>query len=205
MARVLYGEIVEKKLFSATFFNAVTGEEVQADKIVVFHFLFARHFQICGVLMLMSVMAVMLGIFLAFHLYITSQNMTTNEFFKWRSVRRWHKKEKLKYKHTLKDGNLKTASNADTMSKQVPDGDVGCTGPVTAESSLQVIDDDEVIDPGPMPKNIYNKGIIKNFSEIFYPLSLRDEATQRFRVALRDGSEKCSSNLNCTSEEKKTM
>ena len=41
-AMILYGEIVEKKLLTATFVNAVTGEEVKADKTVVFHYLFAR-------------------------------------------------------------------------------------------------------------------------------------------------------------------
>lgn len=207
-AMILYGEIVEKKLLTATFVNAVTGEEVKADKTVVFHYLFARHFQLCTVLMLMSVMTICVGVFLAFHLYITSQNLTTNEFFKWRSVRRWHKKERQKYEQALKDGTIRAKANASPMpsSKQVPNDDVGvgCMGPVAADSLQQVIADDEVIDPGPMPKNIYNKGIIQNFSEIFYPLSLRDEATQRFS-ALRDDGGKSSSKLNCASEEKKKM
>jgi len=195
MATLMYGEVIEKDLLNATFFNAVTGAEVEAGNIIVFHYLFARHFQICGVLLLMSVMAVVLGMFLSFHLFITSRNMTTNEFFKWGSVRRWHKKEKLKYEQALKDGKIGSKSNAGILSKQVPDGDVGCTGPVAAESDI--IADDDIMDPGPMPENIFNKGIITNFSEVFFPLSLRDEAIQRYRA-----SDKGSSKQNCTSNEK---
>lgn len=42
MATVLYGEVLEKDLLNATFFNAVTGAEVEADYIIVFHYLFMR-------------------------------------------------------------------------------------------------------------------------------------------------------------------
>jgi len=70
---------MEKDLLNATFFNAITGAEVQADSWIVFHYLFLRHMQLCSIFILMSVMAVVLCIFLSFHLYITSKNMTTNE------------------------------------------------------------------------------------------------------------------------------
>lgn len=205
MATVLYGEVIEKQLLRATFFNAATGEEVPASRSIVFHYLFARHFQICGVLLLMSVMAVMLGLFLAFHLYITSRNMTTNEFFKWRSVRHWHKTERRKHQQALKEGKTGAKSSAGTVSEQVPDGDVGCMGPAISDSSPQVIADDEVVDPGPMPRNIYDKGIIQNFVEVLYPLSFSDEATQRLKTALHADTDKCSTKLNSTSEEKKTI
>mmetsp|Transcript_6302 Transcript_6302/g.14219 ORF Transcript_6302/g.14219 Transcript_6302/m.14219 type:complete len:369 (-) Transcript_6302:626-1732(-) len=156
MARVMHGEIMDKNLLHATFFNAITGAEVEADYVIVFHYLFMRHSQICGVLLLMSVMAVMLGIFLVFHLYITSRCMTTNEFFKWRSVKRWHKKERMKFEQALKHGKIGTKNNSEGLSKQVPDGDVGCTGLVEDNTSSDVKGvDGGIIDPGPMPENIY--------------------------------------------------
>lgn len=77
--RILYGEVMEKNLLNATFINAKTGEEVSADSFIVFHYLYMRHLQLCSIFILMSVMAIVLGIFLCFHLYISSKNMTTNE------------------------------------------------------------------------------------------------------------------------------
>ncbi|KAL7538588.1 hypothetical protein ACHAWF_006140 [Thalassiosira exigua] len=148
MASTLYGVILEKNLLNATFFNAITGAEVEADYIIIFHYIFAKYFPICGVLLLMSVMSVMLGIFWAFHVYITSLNMTTNEFFKWRSVKKWHKRERRKYQQALKDGKVGKKVNASSISKQVPDGDVGCTGPVANERPLDTISDDDIVDPG---------------------------------------------------------
>ena len=157
VASVLYGEVLDKNLLNATFFNAITGAEVQADYIIVFHYLFMRYFQISGVLLLMSVMSLMLGIFLGFHLYITSRNMTTNEFFKWRSVKKWHKKEQQKFQESLKEKRRSTKSDIRTkLAKQVPDGDVGCTGAVSDKSQKTgELKDDDIIDPGEMPKNIY--------------------------------------------------
>ena len=35
---------------------------------------------------------------------------------------------------------------------------------------------------------ISSKGIIANFSEVFFPLSCREEAIQRYRASLRDKS-----------------
>lgn len=163
MGTVLYGEVVDKNLLNATFFNAVTGTEVNADYIIVFHYMMMRYFEICGVLLLMTVMSVMLSIFLGFHLYITARNMTTNEYFKWKAVRRWHKKMKQKYEETEKEGrfgrtNTEESSSRDgsSFSEQVSDVDVGCTGPASAvKPSKQKAVDNDCFDPGPMPKNIY--------------------------------------------------
>lgn len=77
--RVLHGEIVSKDLMNATFFNAVTGVEVKADYWIVFHYLYIRYMPLCSIFILMMVMACVLGMFLGFHLYISSKNMTTNE------------------------------------------------------------------------------------------------------------------------------
>ncbi|KAL3768972.1 hypothetical protein ACHAW5_005540 [Stephanodiscus triporus] len=203
MASVMYGEMLEKDLLNATFFNVATGVEVKADFVIVFHYLFRRHFQLCGVLLLMSVMGATLGIFLGFHLYITSLNMTTNEYFKWRSVKRWHRKERLKYEAAMKDGMKVKKCDSALLSQQVPDGDVGSVGASAGEPPSDIIADDVIFDPGPMPKNIYNKGIILNFAEVLFPLSSRDEAILRYRTTLRHDSDNDCSNQKCSSDEKR--
>ena len=82
--------------------------------------------------------------------------MTTNEFFKWRSVKKWHKKERQRFQEALKDKKRSTRSDIRAkLAKQVPDGDVGCTGLTDESSQTGELGDDDIIDPGEMPKNIY--------------------------------------------------
>jgi len=191
LGRVLYGEVLEKNLLNATFFNAVTGAEVKADYFIIFHYLFMKYFQICGVFILMSVMSVVLGVFLMFHLYITSRNMTTNEFFKWQSFRRLHRKEKYKFEKAQAEGKISSdngiGSKVESVSKQLSDVDIGCTGPMVAGPVQEGIQEDETIDPGLLPGNIYDNGIILNFYEIIFPLSYRGEAIERFNLSLNGG------------------
>jgi hypothetical protein len=74
--------------------------------------------------------------------------MTTNEYFKWRSVKRWHFKERLKYEAALKVGLIVTTEcNSELLShQQVLDGDVGCVG--TTSVKPPIIADDAIFDPG---------------------------------------------------------
>lgn len=157
---VLYGEIIDKNLLGATFYNAATGMQVESDYFIILSYLCLRHFEIVGVLLLMTVMSAFLGIFLGFHLYITSVNMTTNEFFKWRAVRKFHKKETKRYQNALKSGliqpcNQKTVEIQAPANQFVSDADVGCTGPVGKEARSKIDETDEIFDPGPVPKNMY--------------------------------------------------
>lgn len=133
--------------------------EVKADYFIILHFLMMRHFEIMAVMLLMTVMSACLGIFLGFHLYITSVNMTTNEFFKWRAVKRFHKKETKRYQQALRDGKVKlTGKKSESVAKSAEDTsdvDVGCTGPAGEATPSKAEEDDEIFDPGPTPKNAY--------------------------------------------------
>lgn len=163
MGTLLYGEIIDKDLLNATFNNDALcgvfrcgGDEGKASYVVVFHYLFRRHMQIVGVLLLMLFIVGCLGVFLGFHLYISSQNMTTNEYYKWREVKKKHDKLTERYIKALKDG---TAHNIASNRKPVfektisDDVDVGCMGPAV---NLQRNNDEDLIyDPGPMPENVY--------------------------------------------------
>lgn len=157
MSSLLYGEILERDLLNATFFDAASGARVKADYAVVFHYLFMRHFQIAGVLLLMVVMGVTLGMFLVFHLYITSVNLTTNEYFKWRCVRRWHKKERQKYTAAMKSGMTAEKCDAMLLSRQVQDDDVGCVGTSAGGPPSDIIADDVILDPGECHKKSPHK------------------------------------------------
>ena len=160
MGTLLYGEVLDKNLLNAIFYNAATGNEVKADYFIVLQYLMMRHFEIVGVLLLMSVMSVFLGIFLVFHLYITACNMTTNEFFKWRAVKKFYKKEKTRYQQALKDRKVdtkvKSGSAKAALLDHTSDTDVGCTGSVGNTTLKDGEDNGEnIFDPGLLPKNIY--------------------------------------------------
>jgi palmitoyltransferase len=193
---LLRGEVRDRDLFNAIFFNAETGEEIEADLWVIAHYIFMKHFQLCAVFLLMAVMSVVLGLFFMFHLSIASRGMTTNEYYKWRQVHKWYKKEKSKFLRAVKEGIIKDdqafvseqARNTEKSSfapVNISDGDVGCVGPVNvnADSSQvqQVSADDgdekeevdKIMDPGPRPKNVYDLGMVGNFGEVLFPRSLR--------------------------------
>ena len=132
--------------------------------------------------------------------------MTTNEFFKWRSVKAWHRKAKENYLVAVKEGRVggtavkKEKMDAAMVAGKLENADVGCTGVSKTlvtntdtganthdknekeNTDNNIVEEDEseemdhTIDPGPMPKNLYNIGIIENVKEVFFPRSLRKES-----------------------------
>lgn len=184
------GEVQDKDLFNAIFFNGKTGHEVEADFWVVIHYMFMKHFELVVVLLLMGAMAFVLTLFLSFHLYMAANGMTTNELFKWREVKKWHKKEKCRYERALKEGKVKSKSdgassdnlNVNGMHNLNTDVDVGCVGPIKQDVKSEIDrnhHDVIITDPGLPPENIYNRGIVENFKEIIFPRSLRKDALMR--------------------------
>lgn len=183
-----WGEIEDKKLFEVKFFDKSSGMEYQANKWIVFQYLFHKHLYEAGVFAIVAVMSVALMCFLGYHCYITSIGMTTNEHYKWGEVRKWHKEQVRLYNAFLKQqstsSNASNSSNAASSSRKngsddpkkppIPDGDVTCTG---GKSSPEGEEDSPVMeDPGPMPVNIYNRGFVENWKEVLFPISLRRRA-----------------------------
>lgn len=214
---LFWGEIQDKNLMHAVFINMETGEEVEVGWAIVSHFLFARNQCLGGLFILLAAMGFVLSMFFSFHLYLTARGMTTNEYYKWKMVKKWHKMELTKYNKYLKEGgseidlgttvsatnakNPPNKINTTTTSKaavnndiQNDNVDVGCTGPTTAdvkqndssESKKETEDedsfDDDIMNPGPKPINIYDNGIIENFKEVLFPRSLRSDALDRWKI-----------------------
>ena len=192
---LFHGHIRDERLLEITFFDRSTGEEFKATWFVVAQYLFARKMPECAVLIIMLVMGIALGGFLGYHCYLTTLNLTTNESQKWGDVQSWYKKEMKKYKEAVKRGDVKPPKDA-SLSKQssegpkvdLSDGDVNCTGGTTESSSSQKANptDDKdtpspsssqqtLMDPGPLPKNIYNRGFVENWKEVLFPISLRKD------------------------------
>lgn len=208
--------VVDKDLLNATFYNAATGEMVKATYVVVFHYLFAQHSMLFGAYLLMLVMGLCLHLFLCFHVYLTCRNLTTNEFMKWRAVRKWHKQATKRYQQAVKKGRAgvtqspsdtdatntydKQNNTAATVVAALENKDVSCTGGggTTSTRTTTAIRDkehctdaeernnddeiimDDTIDPGPMPSNMYDLGIVENIKEMLFPRSLRKDALVRW-------------------------
>jgi hypothetical protein len=206
------GEIIDKKLLELTFFDRATGETFKSDWFLVIQYLFARRLMECAGLMVMFVMGLALGLFLSYHMYLTHYNMTTNEATKWEDVRAWYKKQKKEYEEAVKKGLVLPLENTSSQQQvdesatavDLPDVDVTCT-PGTRKSTQppksQKPQEVTYFDPGPVPKNIWNRGFIENWKEVIFPLSLRADALERSIVS---GSKSMSTSSSSNSPSKKT-
>src|SRR3546814_20597294 len=85
---MLWGEVVEQKLFDAQFYHYGLRKRVNATPMIVLRFMVGKEFYLVGVFVLAFVMALAVGGFLAYHLWLTSKNMTTNESAKRSEERR---------------------------------------------------------------------------------------------------------------------
>lgn len=182
---LFWGEVVDKKLLEVTFFNPATGKEFTADWFVVSQYLFQRHFYVAGVLLLMTIMTFVLGGFLGYHIWLTSRGMTTNESYKWNQVKKWHRQESKRYQQAVKDGLVVSVQNTtgNDPSSVVTDGDVTCTGAASTQNGENE-SEPPICDPGPMPSNPYDKGVVENWKEVIYPRSLRQDSLDRWRRSL---------------------
>eukprot|EP00523_Entomoneis_sp_CCMP467_P003043 CAMPEP_0168754908 /NCGR_PEP_ID=MMETSP0724-20121128/19761_1 /TAXON_ID=265536 /ORGANISM="Amphiprora sp., Strain CCMP467" /LENGTH=374 /DNA_ID=CAMNT_0008803437 /DNA_START=68 /DNA_END=1189 /DNA_ORIENTATION=+ len=159
---LFHGHIVQKDLYSVTFFNRATGEEIAPGNLwFLAQYLFHKFFVESAVLVLMAVMSVALGGFLLYHIWITSVGLTTNETFKWDEIKKWHNAETKKYKQAVKDGLVVEGK---AQAPAVSDGDVTCT-PGQSQSTKESArtNSEEIQDPGPKPVNIYDRGFYENW------------------------------------------
>jgi palmitoyltransferase ZDHHC4 len=176
------GEIEKNQLWDVTFISAGTNSEFKADYWVIFQYLYHKQQMVGSVFVLMGAMIITLGSFFGYHVWIASRGMTTNETVKWSDVKEWHKKETKRYKAAVKAGVV-TVSMASTP--LVSDGDVSCIGgEAMIQEKARESEEPQIMDPGPMPKNIYNLGIVENWKEILFPRSLRATAIERYKVSL---------------------
>jgi hypothetical protein len=171
------GEIADKRLFELTFFDRNTGEEFKATWFVVTQFLMVRRMPEVAVLAVMFVMGIALGGFLGYHCWLTSVNMTTNEAQKWSEIKSWYKKAMQKYKKVVKNGDYKPEAKRQAKAKapDLQDGDVTCTPRTSSSQPSKPEEETLIVDPGPLPENIYNRGFVENWKEVLFPISLRKD------------------------------
>ncbi|VEU34098.1 unnamed protein product [Pseudo-nitzschia multistriata] len=164
-------EITTKRLMDMTYFDRATGEKVNASKFLIFQYMFARRSKEIGVTLVMFLMGIALTCFLGYHIYITSMGQTTNENSKWGDVKKWYKAKQKMHRAAVEEAKVnpfETSTNSERST------DIG-----NAHGDSEKQESQESFDPGPIPKNLYNRGFVENWKEVFFPLSLRKDALER--------------------------
>jgi hypothetical protein len=83
---VLYSEVLSRGLLHATFYNHRLQAEVHATPMIVVRYMLFKETVLIALFALASVMAIAVGAFLGYHLFLVTINNTTNENFKWTQV-----------------------------------------------------------------------------------------------------------------------
>lgn len=160
----------EKGLLNATFVHRETGQRVPAGYTVIFQYLMFHYGALMGLLIMCSVMGTVLFGFFGYHLWLVKQNTTTNESFKWGSVRYEHSRLTRRWRALRRQ--LREA-RAMAMKSEGKDDDATLKGlgldAATDGSSLLGLPEE----PPMMPINVYNHGFFANLREVFNPRSLR--------------------------------
>jgi len=171
--RLFSEEMTTKRLMELTFFDRLSGETIPADYYILFQYVFARRPLEVSFMILTFVMGIALSCFLGYHVYITSVGQTTNENSKWADIKRWYKKQQQLYRIAVREGKTgtKLSSKRDNINED--------NGTDTAICNEQSSKEQEPVDPGPIPKNIYDRGFVENWKDVFFPLSLRKDIYSR--------------------------
>mmetsp|Transcript_11997 Transcript_11997/g.34369 ORF Transcript_11997/g.34369 Transcript_11997/m.34369 type:complete len:435 (-) Transcript_11997:317-1621(-) len=163
-------EIRMKRLMDLTFFDRLTGEKEEASFSIVFQYMLARRTREVGVTLVMLLMGLALTCFFSYHVYITSMGQTTNENGKWGDIKQWYKKQQKVYQAAVREGKVGLASGKNDEREQTDQN---------ADKDSEEKDEQDLSDPGPIPTNLYNRGFVENWKEVFFPLSLRKDALAR--------------------------
>jgi len=150
-ASIFATSVVQDRMLERSFVNTRTGEEIPSTHWIVFQFLMARDPELMMIQILCAVMGVVLVGFTGYHLALAANNITTSETFKWSSL-----PSKGARMRRLRE-YLAHRAAASGQARERASRDAAATHP-----------------SAPVPaKYPYDRGVLANLAEVFFPLSLR--------------------------------
>lgn len=172
--RLLKGEIIENIVWDAIFYDGDTAKQVEAERLkyfLVVRFLIKNYWPLCLAMIVVTTIVVRLTPFFMFHIYISANGMTTNEYYKWKQIRKHHPQKYIGFEGASKNGTV--GENAKKKVKAKTSYSSHATTTTSPDSRS-----------GSVPTNIYDLGCFENFKEIFQPRSLRIDALSRYEASL---------------------
>lgn len=151
-ASIFLSEIEEHRMLERTFVNTRTGEEIPASYGIIFQFLMSSNPELMMIQVLCAVMSVVLVGFTGYHIMLTATNMTTNETFKYSAL-----PNKVRHRARVRQYVERRREAAGL--------------PPTRRTAEQ--DRAEELAAAAPPVNPFDRGMLANFAEVIWPLSLR--------------------------------
>ena len=108
---IFFSFVVNERLMEMQFYNSSTGQVSPPSPWIIFNYISNQHLSLIGLFLLAGIMGFVVLLFLLFHLTLISLNMTTNEFFKWRDLCKWHGAQQRKHRDA-KSSSAGAASSA---------------------------------------------------------------------------------------------
>lgn len=113
---VILGQVKDENLFDVVFKDTTTGIEYNADFWTVTQYIIVRNLYLSMLNIFAAIMDIVLLGFVCYHLYLVAVGQTTNESFKWASMKQVQSKlvtAHMKYlKQNKEDGISKPASDS---------------------------------------------------------------------------------------------
>lgn len=190
ISMLMYNECMKHQLLDATFIDRNTGIEIQVSYFLLLQYFFQTKPVETSLLLLMSILAIALSLFLLYHVWITSKNITTNEAGKWDQVNKWYNTELKLYQKQNQNNKKSISKTHATTSENDQRND-------TNNNEKDDNDGEEIIeDPGPRPVNIYDRGFYENWKEVIFPISLRRKRASATSTTGRENRIHSSTNSN---------
>ena len=80
---VLNSEVRRRKILTTQFYDSVTRQPIKVSALMTLAFIVKEYLFASTILVMCSLMAIMLSLYLMFHISLIRRGMTTNEWSKW--------------------------------------------------------------------------------------------------------------------------